>query len=120
MTVEQYAQKHGLNPETVRRYIRLGKIKAHRVGRRYEIDTYHNKDDTTHDKIQQFLLEKDKRIKQLTQHNEQLIKQNERLTQLLAMQTQQNHQLIAQLPPPRPTIAARITKLFTKISPNQT
>ena len=113
MTVETYAQRHGLSPETVRRYIRLGKLKAHRVGRRYEIDTYDNKHDTIHDNIQQLLSEKDERIRQLSQ-------QNERLTQLLAMQTQQNHQLIAQLPPPRPSLTERITKLFAKFSPNQT
>ena len=125
MTVEQYAQTHGLSPETVRRYIRLGKLKAHRVGRRYEIDihdTYDNKHDTTHDNIQQLISEKDERIKQLSQ-------QNERLTQLLAMQTQQHHQLIAQLPPPRSTSPParggikggieRITKLFAKLSTKQ-
>ena len=110
MTVEQYAQTHGLSPETVRRYIRLGKLKAHRVGRRYEIDTYDNKHDTIHDNIQQLLSEKNERIK--------------RLTQLLAMQTQQNQQLIAQLPAPRSTAPPagggikggieRITKLFNK------
>ena len=109
MTVETYAHKHGLSPETVRRYIRLGKLKAHRVGRRYEIDTHDTIHDTTHDNTQQLLNEKDERIKQLNQ-------QNERLTQLLAMQTQQNNKLIAQLPPPRQTIAARITKLFAKFS----
>ena len=113
MTVDQYAQKHSLNPETVRRYIRWGKIKAHRVGRRYEIDTYDNKHDIIDDNVQQLLSEKDERIKQLSQ-------QNERLTHLLAMQTKQNHQLIAQLPPPRPTLTERITKLFAKLSPNQT
>ena len=52
MTVETYAKQHGLSPETVKRYIRLGKLKAHRVGRRYEIDTYDNKDDTIYDNIQ--------------------------------------------------------------------
>ena len=112
MTVEQYAQTHGLNPETVRRYIRQGKLKAHRVGRRYEIGTYDNTHDMTHDNIQQLLSEKDDRIKQLSQ-------QNERLTSLLAMQTQQNQQLIAQLPPPRPSLTERITKLFTKLSTKQ-
>ena len=114
MTVEQYAHKHGLSPETVRRYIRQGKIKAHRVGRRYEIDT-HDTYDTKHDNIQPLLSEKDERIKQLTQHNAQLTSQNERLTQLLAMQTQQNTQLLSQLPPPQQTIATRITKLFAKL-----
>ena len=115
MTVEQYAHKHGLSPETVRRYIRQGKLKAHRVGRRYEIETSHtydNKHDTIHDNIQQLLSEKDERIKQLSQ-------QNERLSHLLAMQTQQNQTLIAQLPPPRPSLMERITKLFAKLSTKQ-
>lgn len=78
MTVETYVQKHSLSPETVRRYIRLGKLKAHRVRCRYEMT--HTTTNTTHDNIQQLLSEKDDRIKQLSQ-------QNERLTQLLAMQT---------------------------------
>ena len=107
MTVESYARKHGINAETVRRYIRLGKLKARRVGRRYEIDP-HDTNDNIHDNIQQILSEKDTQIKHLSQ-------QNERLTQLLAMQTHQNSQLLAQLPPPRQTIAQRIGKLFTKI-----
>ena len=42
--------------------------------------------------------------------------QIEQLNAILAMQTQQNTQLIAQLPPPRQTIAERITKLFAKLS----
>ena len=126
MTVETYAHKHRLSPETVRRYIRLGKLKAHRIGRRYEIDThdtYDNKHDTIHDNIQHLIAEKDEPIKQLSQ-------QNERLTQLLAMQSKQNQQLIAQLPPPRPTSPPacegnqrggieRITKLFAKLSTKQ-
>lgn len=115
MTVEQYAQKHGLSPETVRRYIRLGKLKAHRVGRRYEIETHHtydNKHDTIDDNIQHLIAEKDERIKQLSQ-------QNERLTHLLAMQTQQNHQLLAQLPAPRPSLTEHITKLFAKLKVNK-
>ena len=119
MTVEQYAQTHGLSPETVRRYIRLGKLKARRIGRRYEIDTHDTKDDTTHDNIQPLIVEKENRIKQLTQHNEQLTSQNERLTQLLAIQTQQNQTLIAQLPAPRPSLTERITKLLSKLSTKQ-
>ena len=114
MTVEQYAHQHGLNPETVRRYIRQGKLKAHRVGRRYEIEaqpTYNNKHTTIDDNIQQLISEKDERIKQLSQ-------QNDHLTQLLAMQTKQNSELIAQLPAPRPTLTERITKLFAKPSDN--
>ena len=126
MTVETYAKQHGLNPETVRRYIRQGKIPARRVGRRYEIDIQHtndNKDDTIYDNIQpnvhQLMSEKDAQIEQLAKHNHQLSVQNERLTQLLAMQTQQNHQLLAQLPAPRQTIAARIGKLVTKLRTKQ-
>lgn len=111
MTVETYAQTHSLSPETVRRYIRLGKLKARRVGRRYEIDTH----DTIHDNIQQLLNEKEERIKQLSQ-------QNERLTQLLAMQTPQNTQLLSQLPAPRSTAHGgikRITKLLAKLRAKQ-
>jgi len=115
MTVEQYAQEHSLSPETVRRYIRLGKLKAHRVGRRYEIETYDTIHDTIHDNILQLLNEKDERIKQLTQ-------QNERLTHLIAMQTRQNTQLLSQLPAPRSTahgVIERITRLFAKLRAKQ-
>jgi len=115
MTVETYAQTHSLSPETVRRYIRLGKLKARRVGRRYEIDTH----DTIHDNIQQVLNEKEERIKQRIK---QLTQQNERLTQLLAMQTPQNTQLLSQLPAPRSTAHGgikRITKLLAKLRAKQ-
>ena len=111
MTVESYARKHGINLETVRHYIHLGKLKARRVGHQYEIDPYDtndNNNDNIHDNIQQILSEKDPQIKQLSQ-------QNERLTQLLAIQTRQNSQLLAQLPPPRPSLTERIGKLLTKL-----
>jgi excisionase family DNA binding protein len=49
MTVEEYASQHGLSLETVRRYIRSGKLKAKRFGRSYVISyTYDNRNDNTH------------------------------------------------------------------------
>lgn len=45
MTVSEYAQKHGLSEETVRRYIRDGKISAVKNGRSYDII----ENTTTHD-----------------------------------------------------------------------
>lgn len=49
MTVFEYASKHGLSLETVRRYIRSGKLKAKRFGRSYVISyTYDNMNDNTH------------------------------------------------------------------------
>ena len=118
MTVETYAQEHSLSPETVRRYIRLGKLKAHCVGRRYEIDTPHTYDtnhDTIHDNIQQMQSEIDHLREALQKRDTQI----EQLNSLLAMQTKQNSELIAQLPPPRPSLTERITKLFAKLSTKQ-
>ena len=116
MTVKNYARKHGLKPETVRRYIRLGKIKAHRVGRRYEIETHHTIDNN----ILESLSEKENRIKQLIQHNKQLNNRNERLTRMLALQVEQNYQLITQIPIPPPSFPERIGKLLTKLKTNPT
>ena len=39
MNVKEYATKHGLNPETVRRQIRDGHLRARKIGRGYEIAT---------------------------------------------------------------------------------
>lgn len=54
MTVEEYANRHGLSLETVRRYIRSGKLQAKRFGRSYVIDdtldNTHATTDDTHDK----------------------------------------------------------------------
>ena len=116
MTVENYAREHGLKPDTVRRYIRLGKIKAHRVGRRYEIETHHTIDNN----ILESLSEQEDRIKQLIQHNKQLNNRNERLSRMLALQVQQNYQIITQVPILRPSFPERIGKLLTKLKTTPT
>ncbi len=100
MTVEEYAEEYGLNPETVRRYIRSGKIQARRVGRRYEIemdDTNYNSYDSTDHNILQLIVEKDARIEQFERQSGQLEQQNNRLTQLLAMEQQNVGTLSQQL-----------------------
>jgi len=73
MTVSEYAQKHGLSEETVRRYIRDGKVLAVKNGRSYDIHentTTHNGNTTTYNTntteiLQQALKEKDEKMEQL-------------------------------------------------------
>jgi excisionase family DNA binding protein len=38
LTVPQAAQRTGRNPETIRRWIRAGKLRAHKVGTQHVID----------------------------------------------------------------------------------
>ena len=78
MTVSEYAQKHGLSEETVRRYIRCGKVSAVKEGRSYSIIENTTTYDANTTEIQQQLLEnKDTQI-------EQLQSRVDHLTQLLS------------------------------------
>jgi len=110
MTTAEYAEMHGLNIETVRRYIRSGKLRAVREGRNY----YIIEDDNSlliDDEIQQLtrlLEEKDARIVDLqaqTERQDNLLKEQveqiAELHQLLAVSqkniaqlTEQNHFLL--------------------------
>lgn len=102
MTVEEYANRHGLSLETVRRYIRSGKLKAKRLGRSYVIyytnDNTHNSTDDTHDiQTQQLLDEKDARIAFLETLLTASRQQVERLETELSESRQRGDSIIMQL-----------------------
>ncbi len=83
MTVSEYAKQHGLSEETVRRYIRCGKVSAIKEGRSYSIienTTTHNANTT--EILQQLLENKDVQIEQLqarVDHLKQLLSEKDGL-----------------------------------------
>ena len=99
MTVEQYAKRHGLSIETVRRHIRSGKLKARRKGRAYVIDDTNDRTrDTTDDRhTQQLLTEKDARIAHLQEMLATFQPQVERLEAELSESRQRSDTIIMQL-----------------------
>jgi len=102
MTVEEYASKHGLSLETVRRYIRNGKLFAKRQGRSYVIDdtlafTHHSTDDTHDKQTQQRLAEKDALLAQLETLLSASMQQVERLEAELSSSRQRSDSIIMQL-----------------------
>ena len=110
MTTAEYAEIHGLNIETVRRYIRSGKLNAVREGRNYYIVEDDNAlliDDNIQ-QLTQLLEEKDARIADLqaqTEKQDNLLKEQvEQISELhqllavgqknIAQLTEQNHLLL--------------------------
>ena len=100
MSIKQAAAHFGVTDTTIRRRINAGKHQSHSPDETIKLQ----QSEINH--LREILGKRDTQIKQLNH--------------LLAMQSKQNQQLIAQLPPPRQTITAHIGKLFTKLSPNQT
>ena len=108
MSIKQAAAYYQVSDRTIHRWIKARKLRANRRGKRvYVTVSGQNVSNVSTDDTMQSEID-------------HLRQQVEKLTSLLAMQTQQNQQLIARLPPPRPSLTERITKLFTKLSPNQT
>ena len=110
MSIKQAAAYHQVSDRTIHRWIKTRKLKAIKKGRRVyvlsesgqNVSNVSNTD--TMDTMQSEI--------------DHLRKQVDKLTSLLALQTQQHQQMIAQLPPPRPTFTERITKLFAKLRAN--
>lgn len=111
MSIKQAAAYYQVSDRTIHRWIKTRKLKAKRKGKRVYVTVSGqnvsnvNTDDTTTDTMQSEI--------------DHLRQQVDKLTSLLAMQTQQNQTLIAQLPPPRQTIAERVGKLFAKLRANE-
>jgi len=90
MKVKEYAQKHNISEETVRRYIRTGKLKAVLEGREYRIvedATNYDTDTTTYntDLLQQVDKLKDEQMKQMQSQIDDYREQISELHQLLAV-----------------------------------
>lgn len=108
MSIEQAAAHFKVSQKTIRRRITAGKLKVSRRGRRVYVhvpgQNVHSPDET---------------IKAQQSEINHLREQVDKLTSLLAIQSKQNSDLIAQLPKPAPTLSESITKLVAKFNPNQ-
>ena len=126
MSTQEAAAHYQVSDRTIRRWIKAKRLKASRVNgqwyvypdmdkmsdvSRQNVHNVHPSNDTT----KQMQSEIDHLRQALDKRDTQI----EQLNQLLAMQTQQNHQLIAQLPPPRQSIAERITRIWTGLRPQR-
>jgi predicted site-specific integrase-resolvase len=124
MKVKEYAQKHNISEETVRRYIRTGKLKAVLEGREYRIvemgtvakesdrstTTNYDTDTTTYNTnlLRPVVELKDEQIKQMQSQIDDYREQISELHQLLAVAqknvdhlTEQNQLLLEDLRPKR-------------------
>ena len=110
MSIKQASAYYQISDRTIHRWIKTRKLKAQRKGKRvYVTVSGQNVNNVSNTDT----------IDTMQSEIDHLRQQVEKLTSLLAMQTQQNHQLIAQLPAPRPSLTERITKLFAKFSAKQ-
>ena len=108
MTIAEYAAHAGLADSTIRRRIKRGVLQAHQVDGRWLIDANDRtpKQTPTHD-------DQSALVNHLQSENAHLREQVDRLTQVVAMQTQQHGELTKQLPPPRQGVLTKLKALFT-------
>ena len=101
MTIKDYSEYTGLADSTIRRKIKAGLLQAYQVDGRWLVDVDDNaapkqssqttKQTPSHDDPAPL-------VAQLQSENQHLRDQVDKLTQVLAMQTQQNSELTKQLP----------------------
>ena len=117
MSIKQAAAHFGVTETTIRRRIKAGKLKATRRGKRIYV---HIELDTVSRQNAQNVHSPDETIKLQQSEINHLREQVDKLTSLLALQSKQNSDLIAQLPNPRPSFTSKIGSLFTRLigSPN--
>ena len=109
MSIKQAALHFDVTDTTIRRRIKAGKLKATRsLGR----ITVHIECDSVSRQNAQKVHSPDDTIQLQQKEINHLRAQVDKLTDLLALQTQQNRELIAQLPPPRPRIIESLSNLL--------
>ena len=119
MSAQEAAAYYQVSDRTIRRWIKAHRLKASRVNGQWRVypDTDTMSDvsrQNVHPAATATMAQMQSEIDHLRDALDKRDTQIEQLNQLLAMQTQQNHQLIAQLPPPRQSLTERIGKLFAK------
>ena len=106
MSIKQAAAYYQVSDRTIHRWIKTRKLKSKRVGKRvYVTVSGQNVSNVSNTDT----------VDTMQSEIDHLRQQVEKLTQLLAMQTKQNHQLIAQLPPPHPSFTQQIRSLFARL-----
>ena len=112
MSIKQAAAHFGVTETTIRRRIKAGKLKATRRGKRIYV---HIELDTVSRQNAQNVHSPDETIKLQQSEINHLREQVDKLTSLLALQSKQNSDLIAQLPKPRPAFTNQIRSFFTRL-----
>ena len=112
MSIKQAAAHFGVTETTIRRRIKAGKLKATRRGKRIYV---HIELDTVSRQNAQNVHSPDETIKLQQSEINHLREQVDKLTSLLALQSKQNNDLIAQLPKPRSSFTNQIRSLFTRL-----
>ena len=121
LSIQEAAAHFQVSTKTIRRWIKARRLKAERVNRQWRV--YPDTDTMSNVSIQNVHPDVQAQMQSEIDHLRDALHkrdtQIEQLNQLLAMQTQQNTQLIAQLPAPRPSLTERIGKLFAKLRANE-
>lgn len=119
-TISEYAAKHGISANTVRRRIKAGTLNAEKVNGKYLIHdtdgTSNQESNHANNQIDQSQLV-DQMQSEITHLRNQLGKRDEqidKLSHLLAMTSAQNGELTKQLPPPRESFLPRLKSLFQR------
>ena len=115
MTIAEYAAHTGMADSTIRRRIKRGALEAHQVDGRWLIDV---NDRTAERTPSQTPTQDDQSelVTQLQSENAHLREQVDRLTHVVALQTQQHGELTKQLPAPRQSFLPRLKSLFQRPS----
>lgn len=123
MSIKDYADKNGLSVSTIRRRIKAGTLPAEQVSGKWYIlvEEVSNPDPPVDSQIEQV---DNQLVARLESEVDYLRDQLDKQTQLLAISTKQNTDLIGQLPPPRRSffshlIARLHAGLRTLISPTK-
>ena len=116
MSIKQAAAHFGVTDTTIRRRIKAGKLKATRRGRRVYV---HIELDTASRQASRQNLNNvhspDETIELQQSEINHLREQVDKLTSLLALQSKQNSDLIAQLPKSRPSFTRQISSFFNRL-----
>ena len=110
MSITEAAAHFDVSDKTIRRWIKSKRVDARKNGDgKWSVLVGHAQPDTNRTDVQP---SDHALVDQLQSENAHLREQVDRLTQVLAMQTQQNSVLTNQLPPPRQPILTRLKSLF--------
>ena len=110
MSITEAAAHFDVSDKTIRRWIKSKRVDARKNGDgKWSVHVGHAQPDTDRTEVQP---SDHALVDQLQSENAHLRDQVDRLTQVLAMQTQQNSVLTQQLPAPKQPILDRLKSLF--------
>ena len=121
MPIKEASEHYGVSDKTIRRRIKQGRIKAEQINGRWRVELEQDTDQTVdqtgvqHPDNPDLINQMKSEISHLREQLDKRETHIDHLSQILAMQTQQNTQLIEQLNEPRPSVYDRITGLMARL-----